>query len=255
MAIDFEVGTHRCCTLYTRQEYRGSALSNEARAGRQLITSAGSRELTRDARRLAGLVEFIRNTRSGAYANGAAPEQIARALQTAVERGDVIAVVSMPRTSRGGAAPIEQNIRPYYETVTPSQLFRRALPVVSAGRSFQRPVLPRLPAEDGLAIWFARPGDVLPDGTIAMPVSTPLGDAQAFEYSEAMSGVDAVELAGAEGTPRNNQAQNKQFKAVVKALRLNQDQARQLHDDISKQGFGYHEMLERGQDLFGGGDD
>ncbi|EDZ98884.1 hypothetical protein BH160DRAFT_5803 [Burkholderia sp. H160] len=31
MAIDFEVGTHRRCTLYTRQEYRGNALSNEAR--------------------------------------------------------------------------------------------------------------------------------------------------------------------------------------------------------------------------------
>ncbi|MFT4064525.1 hypothetical protein [Paraburkholderia sp.] len=82
-----------------------------------------------------------------------------------------------------------------------------------------------------------------------------LSNAQAFEYApDAVSG-DVVDLAGSEGTPRNNHAQNKQFKAVVKALRLNQDQARQLHDDISKQGLGYHEMLKRGQDLFGGGSD
>lgn len=158
MAIDFDVGTHRRCTLYTRHEYHGNALSNEARAGRQLITSAGLRELTRDRRQLARLVEFMRNARSGAYASSAAPEQTARALQNAVERGDVIAVVPTPRTSRGGGAPIEQKIRPYYATVTPSQLFRRSLPVVSAGRSFQRPVLPRLAADDDLAIWFARPG-------------------------------------------------------------------------------------------------
>ncbi|MBB5456602.1 hypothetical protein [Paraburkholderia sp. Cpub6] len=203
MAIDFDVGTHRRCTLYTRHEYHGNALSNEARAGRQLITSAGLRELTRDTRQLARLVEFMRNARSGAYASSAAPEQTARALQNAVERGDVIAVVPTPRTSRGGGAPIEQKIRPYYAIVTPSQLFRRALPVVSAGRSFQRPVLPRLAADDDLAIWFARPGDVLPDGTIATPVSTPLGDAQAFDYQHDMPGGAADEVAGMpfKGTP------------------------------------------------------
>ncbi|MCC8401432.1 hypothetical protein LJ655_05905 [Paraburkholderia sp. MMS20-SJTN17] len=85
--------------------------------------------------------------------------------------------------------------------------------------------------------------------------STLLGDAQPFAYQPDMPDVDAVQVAGSEGTPRNNLAQNKQFKAVVKALGLNKNQARQLHDDISKQGLGYHEMLERGQDMFGGGDD
>ncbi|MGF6511982.1 hypothetical protein OKW26_007809 [Paraburkholderia sp. 32] len=102
MAIDFDVGTHRRCTLYTRHEYHGNALSNEARAGRQLITSAGLREFTRDTRQLARLVEFMRNARSGAYASSAAPEQTARALQNAVERGDVIAVV--PRRVRRAEA-------------------------------------------------------------------------------------------------------------------------------------------------------
>ncbi|WP_241495782.1 hypothetical protein [Paraburkholderia monticola] len=85
--------------------------------------------------------------------------------------------------------------------------------------------------------------------------STPLGDAQPFDYQPDMPDVDAVQVAGSEGTPRNNQVQNKQFKAVVKALGLNKNQARQLHDDISKQSLGYHEMLERGQDMFGGSDD
>ncbi|MGF6842626.1 hypothetical protein QF001_006521 [Paraburkholderia youngii] len=35
MAIDFKVGIHRSCTLHTRQEYRGNALSDEARNGRK----------------------------------------------------------------------------------------------------------------------------------------------------------------------------------------------------------------------------
>ncbi|SMG20967.1 hypothetical protein [Paraburkholderia susongensis] len=185
MAIDFKVGAHRSCTLHTRQEYRGNPFSDEARAGRRLITSASAWELTHDTRQLARLVEFMRNAPGGAIASGAAPDQLARMLRAAVERGDVIAVASEPRVSGGSCAPVQQQIRPYYTTVTPSQAFRRALPVARVARSFERPKLPRLPAEDGLAIWFARPGDVLPDGTIATAVSTPLGEAQPFEYSEA----------------------------------------------------------------------
>ncbi|WP_159835872.1 hypothetical protein [Burkholderia sp. 8Y] len=58
-------------------------------------------------------------------------------------------------------------------------------------------------------------------------------------------------LAGGEGTPGNNQAQNKQSKAVVKALGLNKDQAQELHMEISRQGLGYHEIMERALDMFG----
>jgi hypothetical protein len=82
-----------------------------------------------------------------------------------------------------------------------------------------------------------------------------LGNAQPFEYTPDAPSGDVQQVAGGEGTPGNNQAQNKQFRAVVKALGLNQDQARQLHDEISKQRLGYHEMMERGQDMFGDGDD
>jgi hypothetical protein len=85
-----------------------------------------------------------------------------------------------------------------------------------------------------------------------MESATPLGDAQPFEYTpDALSG-NVVELAGGEGTPGNNQAQNKQFKAVVKAIGLDQCQARQLHEEISGEGLGYHEIMERAQDMFGG---
>ncbi|MBB5401796.1 hypothetical protein [Paraburkholderia youngii] len=96
--------------------------------------------------------------------------------------GRQVGIASKPRGSGARRSPVEQTIRPYYVTVTPSQLFRRALDAVPAARSFKRPKVPRVAADDGLAIWFARPGDVLPEGTIAMPVSTPLSDAQPFEY-------------------------------------------------------------------------
>ncbi|MFT4067569.1 hypothetical protein [Paraburkholderia sp.] len=195
MAIDFTVGIHRGCMLHTRREYRGNAFSDDARAGRQLIVSASAWELTHNTRQLATLVAFMRNARGGAYASGAAPGQIARELRAAVERGDVIAVVPTPRASRGGGLPVKQEIRPYYPIVTPSQLFPKALPAARASRSFERPRLPRLAADDGLAIWYARPGDVLPDGTIATPVSTPLGDARPFEYTGDPQFGDVQELA------------------------------------------------------------
>jgi hypothetical protein len=85
--------------------------------------------------------------------------------------------------------------------------------------------------------------------------STPLEDAQAFDYQPDMPDGGAEELAAGDGRPGNNQAQNKQFRAVVKALGLNQDQARQLHDDIQDDDeMDYHGLMERAQDLFGGSD-
>lgn len=84
---------------------------------------------------------------------------------------------------------------------------------------------------------------------------TLLDDAQPFEYQPSPPGGDGVLLAGAEGTPGNNQAQNRQFRSVVKALGLNQDQAQELHQEISKQGLGYHEIMQRAIDMFGSGND
>ncbi|SAK89947.1 hypothetical protein AWB80_06354 [Caballeronia pedi] len=61
-----------------------------------------------------------------------------------------------------------------------------------------RPTLPRLPAEDGLAIWNAEPGDVLPDGRIA----TALSVAQPFEYVAGQIGGVTDELAVTTRNPR-----------------------------------------------------
>ena len=100
-------------------------------------------------------------------------------------------------------------------------------------------------AEDGTA----EGGDEVADDR--GETSSPLGGAQSFEYGEDAPAGDVEQLAGGEGTPGNNQAQNKQFKAVVKAMGLDQRQARQLHDEISGEGLGYHEITERAQDMFG----
>jgi hypothetical protein len=88
-----------------------------------------------------------------------------------------------------------------------------------------------------------------------MQNATPPGDAQPFEYTpDAVSG-DVEQLTGGDGRPGNNQAQNNQFRAVVKALGLSQDQARQLHDEIQDdEELNYHGLLGRAQDMFGGSD-
>ena len=52
-------------------------------------------------------------------------------------------------------------------------------------------------------------------------------------------------------TPMNNSRQNAQFNAVVRALGLNKDQQRELHDAISGRGFGFREILDLARDMFG----
>ncbi|MEX3636099.1 hypothetical protein [Paraburkholderia sp. BR14320] len=77
-----------------------------------------------------------------------------------------------------------------------------------------------------------------------------LGNAQAFEFTPHARSGDGVELAGSQGTPRNNQAQNRQTDHVARILRLTPRQSRQLHDEISGQGLGFHEIMERAKDMF-----
>ncbi|WP_153075405.1 hemagglutinin repeat-containing protein [Paraburkholderia bonniea] len=55
---------------------------------------------------------------------------------------------------------------------------------------------------------------------------------------------------GASGTPGNNQAQNKQFRAIVVQLGLTKDQQRLLHEEITGQNLGYHEILETAKGMF-----
>lgn len=98
-------------------------------------------------------------------------------VQRAIESGELVTIPAAPSSGltgrRGSDTP-----RPRSFTSTPSQLFGRAAGVVAAVRSFTRPTLPKLPADDFFEIMAANPGDVLPDGSIAKALS----DAQPFEY-------------------------------------------------------------------------
>ncbi|MEX3931682.1 hypothetical protein AB4Y32_07655 [Paraburkholderia phymatum] len=81
--------------------------------------------------------------------------------------------------------------------------------------------------------------------------STPLSDAQPFDYQpNTPSDGDVDELAGGEGTPRNNQAQNKQTNDVARILGLTPSQSWRLHDEISGEGLGFHDLMERAKDMF-----
>ncbi len=49
----------------------------------------------------------------------------------------------------------------------------------------------------------------------------------------------------------DNQRQNKMVRDIAVQLRLSKDQKDQLHREISGQGYGYHEILQRAKDMFG----
>ena len=51
-------------------------------------------------------------------------------------------------------------------------------------------------------------------------------------------------------TPGNNRAQNEQFDAVAKKLRLNKDQRQLLHRRVGGEGYGYQGILEAARQLF-----
>ncbi|MRX56156.1 DNRLRE domain-containing protein [Bacillus idriensis] len=51
------------------------------------------------------------------------------------------------------------------------------------------------------------------------------------------------------GTPGNNQAQNKQFKAVVNKYKLSKSKARELHDAITKRNYSYKEIDEIAKEI------
>lgn len=61
--------------------------------------------------------------------------------------------------------------------------------------------------------------------------------------------IDPTGLAG-DGTPGNNRAQNKQFRSVCVKLKLNKDQARALHDEITGQNCDYQEILKIAKEMF-----
>ncbi len=148
---------------------------------------------------------------------------------------------SMGLDADGGTAYIEK-YNAMVERIDAIQAANAARRAAAAAASYDDDLLGGVEAAAGAA-----PGDG--------DDSTPLGDAQSFDYQPDISNGDAEELAAGDGRPGNNQAQNKQFRSVVKALGLNQDQTRQLHDDIQDDDeMDYHGLMQRAQDLFGGSD-
>lgn len=143
-------------------------------------------------------------------------------VQRAFETGELVTMPDAPSSglngSRGGNdAPLPRSF-----TVTPSQLFKGAPSMASCVREYVPRKLPRLPADDFFEIMAAKPGDVLPDGSIAKPFTPKvmddselealrqrvfgnadvrgggslLSDAQPFEYQPDAVSDDAFELAG-----------------------------------------------------------
>jgi hypothetical protein len=61
-----------------------------------------------------------------------------------------------------------------------------------------------------------------------------------------------------ENTPKSNTAQNKQFADAVREIekrigrKLSKGEIRRLHDAISDQDYGFHDIVEEGVSMFGG---
>lgn len=60
-----------------------------------------------------------------------------------------------------------------------------------------------------------------------------------------------TQVAANDGMPGSNQAQNAQVRAIVVELGLDKAQARQLHEEITGQGYGFHEIRQIAIDKFG----
>ncbi|WP_175976716.1 hypothetical protein [Burkholderia sp. BCC1047] len=249
MSFKLSVGVGQHCSLYSRSEYRSRFPTGSAGevTGKERVRLISAGDLARDTAQLPGLRRFLQDCRADQYVDRTDPHLLSQALQRAISNGDVVAIVEQARSS-GTPGPANDWPRPYSITFTPSQLFKRPARM-AAGFGVPLQTRLRLPADDGIAIWRANPGDRLPNGTIARALSS----AQPLEYRSDVPIVSEVlQLAGSDGLPGNNQVQNKQFKAVVKVIGLNKRQARLLHEEISGEGLGYHEILERAQDMFGG---
>lgn len=205
-----------------------------------------TRSIEQESRYLRQLGLHLGHTRPGLNSSDTSAQ-----LRAAVKSGKVMVTIerAAPRAG-GGIGASGPTRRPY-----PLEMREKTAWAAPARKSYSYDSLPRyddVSADDLIA--YLEDFVSRSSGAVAAPeadLATPLGDAEPLQYSEDSPSGDTIQLAGGEGMPGNNQAQNKQFRAVVKALGLSPDQARRLHDEISGEGLGYHEMLERGQDMFG----
>ncbi|MBB5458682.1 hypothetical protein [Paraburkholderia sp. Cpub6] len=99
MAIEIHAGAGRPCTLYVRGEYEGKPTDDVALAGVQLIASTAPEVLAGDLQQQAKLAYFLRDACAAFHVGDHSPLRIGRALQHAVESGDVIAVAINERAA------------------------------------------------------------------------------------------------------------------------------------------------------------
>jgi len=111
-------------------------------------------------------------------------------------------------------------------------------------------------------------GGFLAGGGVASPVTTPAGaiaGAAALGVAGGVAGnavgnavANMIYGSGAGSqTPRDNKKQNKQFSDACKEIekkigrKLSKEDKRKLHDEISGQGYGYHDIVDEGVAMFG----
>jgi amino acid transporter len=91
-------------------------------------------------------------------------------------------------------------------------------------------------------------------------VATALANAAAAAAAAAAASAAAGTIVqmSSSGTPGNNQAQNKQFRDAVREAerrlgrKLDKGQIRRVHDEITGQDMGYHDIVETIISMFGG---
>jgi len=82
------------------------------------------------------------------------------------------------------------------------------------------------------------------------------GVSVAVQQHEANTWFSRASNAESRGTPRNNVAQNKEFKDAVKATerklnrKLSKDEIRMLHDEVTGQNYGFHQIVDEACAMF-----
>jgi hypothetical protein len=196
---------NRPLTLRRRRDVHFASRAEEQRAekaGREFL--AGSFDWMRDQAFMSKLKELLSIDETD-------PADVRRKVQRVFELGEVVTIPDRPSSGelsggRDGDAP-----RPRSATFTPSQLFKGAPRITRTGKYYDRPTQPRLFADDCMAAWLAKPGDLLSDGggtTVLNSLGDSgkgellLGDAQPFEYVlDDLSG-DTMDLAASTNNPK-----------------------------------------------------
>ncbi|MDR5745057.1 hypothetical protein QCE73_18035 [Caballeronia sp. LZ029] len=190
--------TNRSLTLRRGRDVHFTNRAEEQRAeksGREFL--AGSFEWMRDQAFMSKVKELLSIDESN-------PSNVRWRVQRAFELGEVVAIPDPSSNGLHGERD-DDAPRPRVATFTPSQLFKGAPRMARTGSYYDRPVQPRLFADDCMAAWLAKPGDLLPDGGSGAILKSfgdsdqggsLLDEAQPFDYQPDIPDGDSEELAG-----------------------------------------------------------